>query len=335
MHFIKPLYLLLMLAAPLLLLTMAVAGANATSRARKFAADGIDTVIRPYRSKGRRLLRAALLLLGVLLVAFSAAGPMFGASFEQVQRRSLDIVIGIDTSKSMLAEDVRPSRLDFAKREIERIVARLKGDRVALLPFSGEAYLLCPLTMDYSAIKMFLGVIDTQIIPTGGTDLAGAIDAARTAFADTERSYRVMILLTDGEDLKGEARAAAARAKDDHIVIFVIGIGTKEGHLIPQVDSEGNLAYIRDKSGQPVMSKMDPATLEAVARETGGLFVQGTYDESALDAIFYRLERMERQEKEGKLITKYKARYQWFLISGMVLIAAGLYIRERRGGGLL
>ena len=330
MLFENPQFLLLLLIAPLLLAVGVIGHLRGRNRVRAFAKEGTWDSIRPYHSVRRGRIRFALLLSGFCLVALATSGPKFGTSFQQVQSRGLDMVIAIDTSDSMLAQDVRPDRLAFAKREIEKIVLQLKGDRVALLPFAGEAYLLCPLTLDLSAIKMFLGVIDTEVIPTGGTGIANAIEAARATFDKTERKYRVMILLTDGEDLLGKAAEAAEQAKDDGIVIFVMGIGTPEGVPIPVKDSQGDVAYKKDRSGKVVISKINEATLTKIARSTGGIYVRATYDDSAREAIFARIEKMERKELEGKLITRFKARYQYFLVPGILLLALGLAVNLRK-----
>ncbi len=230
----------------------------------------------------------------------------------------------------MYAEDMRPNRLAFAKRGVEKVVGCLKGGRVALVPFSGEAHLLCPMTVDYSAVRMFLGIMDTDIIPTEGTDLAAAIDVARATFDKTERKYRVMILLTDGEDLTGKGLEAAKRASDDGIVIFVLGIGAEEGVPIPVPGHEGGVTYKKDRKGQVVLSRIDEKTLSKVASETGGVYVRATYDDSAREAIFARIERMERKEQEGKLVTRFKSRFQWFLIPGIALLSLGLAISRRK-----
>ena len=318
-----------LLLLPLLLIIGAIGLARGKRAAETFAKAGNLKQIRPYHSPKRKRARFILMFTGLALVAFSVSGPKFGTAYEQVRSRGLDVVLGIDVSDSMLARDIRPSRLAFAKREIEHLVEQLKGDRIALLPFSGQAYLLCPMTLDYSAIRMFLGVIDTDIIPTEGTDLATAIDAARAAFDKTERKYRVMILLTDGEDLQGKALEAAKRAEEDGIVIFIMGIGTTDGEPIPIQDENGNVVYKKDKKGQVVISKINESTLSKVAKTTGGAYVKATYDDSARKAIFSRIEKMERRDQEGKLVTRFKARFQWFLIPGIILITLGLAIRKR------
>lgn len=333
MQFDNTQLLTLLLLLPLLLLVGAIGLAKGKRASEAFAKSANLQQIRPYFSAKRKRARFALLFAGLVLVIFATSGPKFGTAYEQVRSRGLDVVLGVDVSDSMLARDIRPSRLAFAKREIEHLVEHLKGDRIALLPFSGQAYLLCPMTLDYSAIKMFLGVLDTDIIPTEGTDLATSIDAARAAFDKTERKYRVMILLTDGEDLQGKAIEAAKRAKEEGIVIFIMGIGTPEGEPIPIQDANGNVVYKKDRKGQVVISKINEPTLSKIAKTTGGTYVRATYDESAREAIFARIEKMERRDQEGKLVTRFKARFQWFLVPGIALIALGLAIRKRGNPG--
>lgn len=330
MHFENPQLLALLAIVPLLAALVLVQSLRAKSRIAAFVKEPTWDRVRPYASRSRRRLRFALMIAGLALVAVASSGPKFGASFEQVTTRGLDVVIAIDTSDSMLAQDMRPDRLAFARREVEKFVEQLRGDRVALLPFAGEAYLLCPLTLDHSAIKMFLGVIDTEIIPTGSTGLANAIHAARATFDKTERKFRVMVLLTDGEDLLGEAAEAADQARQDGIVVFVMGIGTPEGVPIPVRSDQGATVYKKDRKGNVVISKIQEKTLQKIAESTGGVYVRATYDESARESIFARIEKMERKELEGKLITRFRARYQWFLVPGILLTAAGLAISRRR-----
>jgi Ca-activated chloride channel family protein len=332
MQFEYPQYLLLLLIAPVVFFAAVYGSVRGRAKLNAFAKSGVWDRIRPYASVARVRARFALMFFGLCLVAFSASGPKFGTAFEQVRTRGLDVVIAIDTSDSMLAQDMRPDRLAFAKHEIEKILELLKGDRVALLPFSGGAYLLCPLTLDYSAIRMFLGVVDTDVIPTEGTDLAGAIDAARATFDQTERKFRVMILITDGEDLQGEGLEAAKRASEDGIVIFVLGIGTDQGVPIPVASAAGSVEYKKDKKGEVVLSRISEKTLTKVAALTGGVYVKASYDDADRDAIFARIDRMERKELEGRLVTRYKARYQWFLVPGLVFLALGLAIRHRKNG---
>lgn len=330
MVFENPEMLMLLLIIPLVFLLGIFGQVRRRRQAAVFAGCETWEKIRPYRSKSRRRFRFALLLCGLTLIAFAAAGPKFGASFEKVSRKGLDVVIAIDTSDSMLAQDMQPSRLAFAKGEVDRILKRIKGDRVALLPFAGEAYLLCPLTLDYSAVRMFLGVVDEQIIPTGGTGIANAIDAERATFNETERNFRVMILLTDGEDLLGKALESAKKAQEDGVVVFILGIGTADGVPIPTLDAQGNVSYKKDRTGQVVISKINETTLSKIARETGGIYAKATYDDSAVDAIFAKLDKLQRKEMEGKLVTRYKSRYQWFLIPGMILAALGMAVGQRK-----
>jgi Ca-activated chloride channel homolog len=330
MRFSHPEYLLLMTVVPVLAAILLWGAFRGRKLAAMFAAEGAWDRIRPYDAPGRRRLRAGLILAGLLLIGFAAGGPKFGATFEQVRREGLDVVVAVDTSDSMLAQDVKPDRLSFAKREIERIVERLKGDRVALLPFAGEAYLLCPLTMDYSAINMFLGVIDTEIIPTGSTGIANAIDSARAALGETDRRIRAMILLTDGEDLLGKAMDSAKLAADEGIVVFVMGIGSDEGVPIPTTDTQGSVTYKKDRRGKVVISKLNESVLSKIASSTGGMYVRSTYDESAIEAVMAKLDKMEREVHEGRLITQLAARYQWFLVPGILLAMLGLAISPGR-----
>ena len=330
MQFENPHLLILLLILPVVFLAAVSGHYLERRRMIKFAAkDNWDKIL-PYQSSLRNRAHFLLMFAGLALIIIATSGPKFGAAFEQVRSMGLDLVVAVDTSDSMLAEDMKPSRLAFAKEEVSKILDLAKGDRVALIPFSGQAYLLCPLTLDYSALKMFLGILDTDVVPTEGTDLAGAIDVARSAFDQTERKYRVMILLTDGEDLAGKGIEAAQRAKKDGIVVFVLGIGTQNAVPIPLKDNKGNVIYKKDKKGDLIMTKINDETLSKIAGVTGGFYARATYDKTAREAIFTRIDKMERQELEGRLVSRLKSRFQWFLIPGMILVALGLAIHRRK-----
>jgi len=328
--FENPQILILLILLPAVFLFALVGHYREQRRMRTFANRATWKEILPYKSTFRNRAHFLLMFIGLAFVIFATAGPKFGAAFEQVQSMGLDVVVAVDTSDSMLARDMKPSRLIFAKEEVMKILDRAKGDRVALMPFSGQAYLLCPLTLDYSALRMFLGILDTDIIPTEGTDVAGAIDASISAFDKTERKYRVMILLTDGEDLKGKGIEAAKRAQKDGIVIFVLGIGTENAVPIPLSDNKGNVVYKKDKKGDLVMTKIDEKMLSKISSVTGGFYARATYDDSAQEAIFSRIDKMERQELEGKLVSRLQPRYQWFLVIGIVLVSLGLSVHRRK-----
>jgi Ca-activated chloride channel family protein len=273
------------------------------------------------RLEGREYkVNGVLLLLGMSFMVLSLIEPKWGYHIEQVKRRGVDIVVAVDTSRSMLAEDVKPNRLGYAKREVEDLLNVLEGDRIAIVAFAGTAFAECPLTLDYAFARMVLNDIDTSTIPQGGTALAGAIQKSLEAFQDPLKKYKSIIILTDGEDHEGWVDQAVAFAKDRGVKIFVVGVGDTEGAFVPIEDERGDRTYIRE-SGEPVVSKLNPEMLEKIALATGGGYLEGGGPRSALEEIYRdHIAAMEEKELGTGEIKRYENRYQIPLLIGTVLI---------------
>ena len=219
-------------------------------------------------SPWRRNLKRGLWVLAVLLLFVAVARPQMGYEWREVKRKGIDIVFAVDTSRSMLAEDLTPSRLERARLGIIDFVGRLEGDRVGLIPFAGSAFALCPLTLDYQAFRESLDVLDTDLIPRQGTDLASAIKEAERLFDENGNNHRVLVMLTDGEDLQGDVIDAAKAAAKKGMAIYTVGVGSPEGATIPLVLGNGRKDFVRDESGKVVKTTLDEATLEKIAEVT-------------------------------------------------------------------
>jgi Ca-activated chloride channel family protein len=231
----------------------------------------------------------------------------------------------------MLAEDVKPNRLERAKYAVKDLLKKLNGDRIGLIAFAGTAFLQCPLTVDYNGFMMSLDAMDVNTIPRGGTAISQAIKEALRSYKGGMKKYQVLVLITDGENHEGDVLALAEQAKKEGIKIFCIGIGTKEGELIPVTDENGNKSFLKDAHGTVVKSRLDEHTLQKIALLTGGSYVRATNTQFGLDLIYdEKLAHMERRELESKLSKQYEDRYQWFLAVGMLLLALELFISERR-----
>lgn len=285
----------------------------------------------PYISFARQRTKAILVLLGLSLVCIALARLQFGTHLENVKREGIDVVIAIDLSNSMLAQDMKPNRLEKAKQEIRGIVDRLAGDRIGLVAFAGEAFVQCPLTLDYAAARMLLSIMDENTVSVQGTSLSSAIETAQKAFTQLEKKHKVLLLLTDGEDHEGEAVEAAARARQDGIKIYTVGIGDPAGEPIPIFDRTGNqVGFKKDSQGEVIVSKLDEATLQRISLETGGKYYHATAGELELDRIFEEISQMEKKELEGTLRTVYDDRYQWPLLLAIILIVGEFFISERK-----
>src|SRR5438034_10329126 len=226
------------------------------------------TVNRPWR-----IVRFGMLLLGLSLALVSLAQPRWGYTFEDVKRKGLDLLIAVDTSRSMLSNDVQPNRIERVKLATQDLINELQGDRVGLIAFAGRAFLQAPLTIDYEAGMESINDLDTQTIPEGGTNISSAIALATQSFGKSAVGNRALIIFTDGEELTGDAVKAAKAAADAGVRIFTVGVGTAQGSLIPISGEDGETAFVKDSAGQVVKSKLDEKRLREVAQATGGFYL--------------------------------------------------------------
>ncbi|MBW7995286.1 MAG: VWA domain-containing protein [Candidatus Glassbacteria bacterium] len=285
---------------------------------------------------GGRAVRTMLLLGALAMLIVALARPQYGKEAVILQREGRDLVFLLDTSLSMLADDIQPDRLSRARFEISSLLDRMQGDRVSLVPFAGDAFVLCPLTTDYSAVRLFLDGVDTEIISEPGTNLARALEVGGSAFDAKEREYRVMILITDGEELEGDALAAAAGIREQGVRLYAIGIGTPDGVPIPVRDERGEVTdYKRDERGEVVMTRLGEQLLAELAHAGGGEYYRAGRSAIELERIFEDINRLEKRQLESKEFTLYKDRYQWFLGAALLLMALEVMVietgRRRRG----
>jgi len=282
-------------------------------------------------SRKRQVWKAVILVVVFSLVVFALADPQIGTHLEEVKRKGVDIFIALDVSKSMLAEDVKPNRLEKAKHEISGFIDLLQGDRVGLIAFAGLAFVQSPLTLDYSAAKLFLNEMDTDLIPQPGTAIAEAIKTATRSFVTKELKHKVLILITDGEDHEGKPIEAAKEAAKQGVIIYTIGIGSAKGAPIPEYDRYGNrVGFKKDKNGQVVITKLDILTLEKIAFETGGKFYISSTGESELDKIYAEISKMEKKELASRQFTQFEDRFQIFLFLALIGLLGESLLSERR-----
>jgi Ca-activated chloride channel homolog len=282
-------------------------------------------------STARRRLQRGLLLTALALIFVTLAGPQLGYHWEQINRRGNEIVFIIDTSRSMMTPDVKPNRLDRAKLAIDDFTNHLDGDAVGIVAFAGSAFLVCPITLDYNAFRETLNAIDTNIVPRGGTNISSAIHEAQAALRRRPGSDKIVILITDGEDLEGSALTAAQNAKQqDGLRIFTVGVGTPGGDLIPVPPAQGG-GFVKDESGQFVKSHLDEAGLKAIADATGGFYVplgpQGEGLETIYNNVLGSLAKHDLASRQQKI---YIERYQWPLAASLAALLLSLLIGNRR-----
>ncbi|MCF6188539.1 MAG: VWA domain-containing protein, partial [Desulfobulbaceae bacterium] len=277
----------------------------------------------------RRTMKDILVLAALASCFVALARPQYGEEWREVRQKGIDILIAVDTSRSMLTPDIQPNRLERAKLAIKDFVGRLEGDRVGLMPFAGSSFLMCPLTTDYGAFTASLDALGPDSIPFGGTDLAGVINAAG-ALLSNEANHKILILVTDGEDLKGEALQAAKKAAAQNMTIYTIGVGTPEGELIPDMKSGGK-TYIKDASGNFVRSKLDAITLTKIAKITGGLYVPlGSMGQGFATIYQEKLKLIPKEEHNERMQRHPIERFYWPLALAIVLLALDFLISGRK-----
>ena len=280
-----------------------------------------------------RNLKRGLWLLAVMLVFVAIARPQMGYEWHEVKRKGIDILFAVDTSRSMLAEDLTPSRLERARLGIIDFVARLEGDRIGLIPFAGSAFALCPLTLDYDAFRESLNALDTDLIPRQGTDLASAIKEAERLFDENGNNHRVLVLLTDGEDLQGSVIDAAKAAAKKGMAIYTVGVGSPEGAKIPVHDRYGRTDFVRDESGKVVRTTLDETTLKKIAEETKGLYVALGRGAEGLDTIYQeRLRLVPKSELNQRMERIPLERFEWPLGLAVGLLLLEFFIKDRLRG---
>ena len=312
MTFQSPIWLIVpALLIPALILFYVITEQRARKRLSKFAGHSyLEALIASY-CPARRNIKATLLILCITLGCLALSRPQFGHTYREEKRRGVDFVIALDVSKSMLAEDIKPNRLERAKLAIQDLLENTKGDRVGLVAFAGSAFLQCPLTLDYDAFRQTLNSVNPEILSTQGTDIAGALMEAQASFAK-DNNQKVVVMITDGEDLEAEGILQAKKAKEEGLTIYTVGVGLPEGELIPINNARGQREWLKDPSGNLVRTKLDEQTLKQIAVASHGAYVPlGATGEGLKFVYEHCLSLIPDQERESHLQKVPIERYQW------------------------
>ncbi len=295
-------------------------------------------VLAPERRADRVRTRAFLWLAAVALCGLALARPQWGFHWQEVKRRGLDLLVVLDTSKSMLSQDIKPDRLQQAKWGIRDLLKKLKGDRVGLVAFAGSSFLECPLTIDYAAFLMTLEDVYVGIIPRGGTAISQALRTAIAGFEKSGEADRAIVLVTDGEDHEGNPLELVDELKAKNIRVYAVGVGTLEGELIPAETEDGHAGFVKDPAGNVVKSALREDVLAQLALATGGTYVRSTPADFGLDRIFEKgIAELKRDEQESRMSKVFEDRFGWFLGAALLLLAIEAVLSERsrngQGGG--
>jgi Ca-activated chloride channel family protein len=331
MKFGNPIVLNWLWLAPLIVAFFWFAWRQRRRALEMFAAPHLLPVMAPTLNERLGLVRAALVTTAIVSLVLALALPRWGYNWQEVKRRGIDIFVALDVSKSMLAQDVRPSRLEQAKFAVRDLLKLAAGDRVGLIAFAGTTFISCPLTLDHAAVQLMLEDMTPDAIPVPGTDIASVIKEAMRGFGRSADRNRALILITDGEATEGSAAAAAKTAANMGIKIFTIGIGTASGELIPVPTESGSREFLKDRDGRVVQTKLDEATLQEIALATKGYYVHATGGNFGLDTIYRDgIETMAPKDFETQLMKRYEERFQWPLGFTLALLMVEALLRERR-----
>ena len=311
------------------------------SLVERFVEKNLVEGISPSVSITRKIVKIAMLSLVVILELFALARPQWGFEWEEAKRSGLDILIAMDVSKSMLATDVKPNRLTRSKFAVKDLLKKLNGDRVGLIAFAGTSFLQCPLTIDYNGFMLALDDLNTDTIPRGGTSISSAMKEAMDAFSakggsasgekGAEKKCKVLVIISDGEDFEGDAIRMAKEAMGLGIKIYCVGVGTIEGELIPSYGERGQRAYLADKSGNVVKTKLDEDLLKRIAISTGGSYVHATQSEFGLALLYDKsISKLEKRDIESKMRKHYQERFQPFVAFAIFLLFIEPFVSERK-----
>ena len=329
-RFAHPEYLNALYLIPVFVIAFWFISKNRNKLIEKFADKNLLKIILPSYSGIKPWIKYSLILLVFVCLILAAANPQVGTKMQEVKQTGIDVFILLDVSNSMLAEDIKPNRIDKAKYQISNLINKLRGDRIGLIIFAGQAYIQFPLTTDYSAANLFLSAVDVNSVPTQGTAIASALKLALQSF-DTLSTEKVIIAITDGEDHEGDVMAAVEEADSREIKIYTIGLGSSGGVPIPSHNRNGQLTgFTKDRQGNTVLTKLEENILKQMADEGNGKYFRGSNYEDYLEKIYSELSELEQSEFGTKKVTDYEDRFYYFLIPAIFLLVIEFLISEKR-----
>ncbi len=297
---------------------------------KRFAGNLLPEIAKSFSYK-KQIWKYTLLVCIFIFSIFALARPQWGFQWQEIKRQGLDIIVAVDTSKSMLTQDVKPNRLERTKLAVKDLLKKLDGDRVGLIAFAGDAFWVSPLTIDYSGFTLSLNDLNINTIPRGGTDISSAIREALRGYEKVPAKYKSVIIITDGENLEGDPLVAAEKAKEKGIKIYCIGIGTREGELVRVQNDQGEFEFLKDGQGNFIKSRLNENILREIAQITGGAYVRAGGVDFGLDVIYERqLAKMEKREFESKMEKRYYERFQVPLLLALIFLIAETLLSTRK-----
>jgi len=294
-----------------------------------FGQKEILSVLMPNVSAGRPILKFIVLMLALASIIVGIARPQFGSKLKTEKRKGIELIVALDVSNSMMAEDIQPNRLERAKRAISQLVDKLSNDKIGLIVFAGDAYIQLPITADYVSAKLFLNSISPNMVPTQGTAIGAAIELGVKSFNPQFAGSKAMIIITDGENHEDDAVGAAKAAAEKGIFIYTIGMGLPQGGPIPDF-SNGMRNYRKDKNGNTIVTKLDEPMLQKIAEAGKGAYVRANNAQVGLNNLFNEVDKMQKSELESQIYADYDDQFQYFIGFGLLLILLDFLILERK-----
>jgi Ca-activated chloride channel family protein len=328
-RFANPDFLYLLLLLPAVILLYIINAIRKKKALRRLGDINLVSRLVPEMSRIRPAIKFIMELVAVSALIIALARPQFGSKIEDVRKQGVEVIIALDVSNSMLAEDIQPDRLTRAKQAISRLVDNLDNDKIGLIVFAGDAYIQIPVTTDYISAKMFLSTINPNMVPKQGTAIGAAIGLGIRSFSPGEGKSKAMIIITDGENHEDDPVKEAEEATKAGIIIHTIGIGSTEGVPIPVIIN-GKKDYLKDAEGNTVITKLDEEILKKIALSTGGNYVRASNSNIGLDEIFSGIKKMKKQELESTMYTEYNDQFPIFAALAMLLLMADFIIMERK-----
>ena len=326
----EPIYFYVLFAIPALVVLFLLVMLWKKRTQSKFADSNLLKRLSPSHSAFKSFLKLLVASLAIACFSFGLVNPKIGTKLETVKREGVDVVFALDVSKSMLAEDIAPNRLEKSKQLVTQIINSLAGDRIGVIGYAGSAFPQVPITTDFSSAKLFLSGMNTDMVSSQGTAINEAIRMAETYFDDEEQTNRVLFIVSDGEDHEGSVSEIASEANEMGIRIFTIGVGTVQGGPIP-IKRNGVLqSYKRDQNNEQVITRLGEETLKGIAEAADGEYLNGANTKEVVDSVRAILNGMDKKEFDAKQFTDFKDQFQWFLAGALFLLVFDLLLLERK-----
>ena len=322
-------FIYLLILIPVLIIVFIIGRKIRKRSLQRFGDPDIINQLMPFLSVNRPVVKFLFILFALVFIILGMARPQFGSKLEEIKRKGIEIVIALDVSNSMLAEDIQPNRLEKAKQAIARLVEKLADDKIGLIVFAGDAYVQIPITTDYTSAKMFLSSINTQIVPKQGTAIGSAIDLGFNSFSPDNEASKALIIITDGEDHDDNAVSLAGEAAEEGIVIHTIGVGTPNGTPIP-VFSGNQRSFRKDRQGNVVITKLNEKILREIANAGNGSYIRATNNRLGLNMLFDQISTIEKKELETRIYSEYDEKFQYMIGLALILILFDFILLERK-----